>query len=182
MKVDRFDAHGGNNMKIICSTLFLSAIFLNSAGSAMSHPPAKWTIMVYMNGDNDLEPDTGINLNQIAKVGSSAEVNIVVQIARESVANVLRGLVVKRPNPGIYNPILDLKESLHNIDMAVPDTLYDFLKWGAQTYPAEHYAVIIWGHGAGWRKIVVDRSQTVPDQAVPVDERTAANDSPNSDG
>src|SRR6266481_672692 len=43
---------------------------------------AKWTIMVYVAADNDLEPNSIINLMEMAAVGSTLDVNIVVQITR----------------------------------------------------------------------------------------------------
>ncbi|MDO4265047.1 MAG: clostripain-related cysteine peptidase [Eubacteriales bacterium] len=33
--------------------------------------------------------------------------------------------------------------------MGDPDTLYDFLSWGVENYPAEHMGVILWDHGGG---------------------------------
>jgi hypothetical protein len=43
---------------------------------------AKWTVMVYMAANNNLEPDSIINLMEMAAVGSTPDVNIVVQITR----------------------------------------------------------------------------------------------------
>lgn len=35
-------------------------------------------------------------------------------------------------------------------NMGHPDTLADFLKFGAETYPADHEVVILWNHGAAY--------------------------------
>ncbi len=43
---------------------------------------AKWTFMVYVAANNNLEPNSVYNLMEMAAVGSSASVNIVVQITR----------------------------------------------------------------------------------------------------
>jgi hypothetical protein len=40
--------------------------------------------------------------------------------------------------------------SLENVDSGDPNTLYDFMRWGMQAAPADHYAVVIWSHGSGW--------------------------------
>ncbi|MDE2126985.1 MAG: hypothetical protein KGJ62_10380 [Armatimonadetes bacterium] len=40
---------------------------------------AKWTVLIYMNAANDLQPYSLLNMGQIASVGSDANVNIVVQ-------------------------------------------------------------------------------------------------------
>ena len=40
-------------------------------------------------------------------------------------------------------------EELAPRDMGRPDTLTDFIRYGTQSYPAEHYGLICWNHGAG---------------------------------
>jgi hypothetical protein len=47
-------------------------------------------------------------------------------------------------------------EELGEVDMGEPQSLVDFLVWGVQNYPAEHYLVVIGSHGAGWRGIGPD--------------------------
>ncbi len=51
---------------------------------AAAEPPAKWTVMIYMNGDNDLEEFAVGDFLEMAEVGSTSEVNIVVQFDRAS--------------------------------------------------------------------------------------------------
>ncbi len=40
---------------------------------------ARWTILIYMNAANNLQPDSLLNVGQMASVGSDANVNIVLQ-------------------------------------------------------------------------------------------------------
>lgn len=49
-------------------------------------------------------------------------------------------------------------QELGEVDMGDPQALVDFLVWGAQTYPAEHYLVVIGSHGGGWRGIGPDEA------------------------
>src|SRR5271170_114818 len=49
--------------------------------NAVTHP-AKWTILIFMNGDNNLEPDALLNFGQLANVGSNQDVNVIVQFDR----------------------------------------------------------------------------------------------------
>ena len=42
-----------------------------------------------------------------------------------------------------------LMESLPLRSMADPETLSDFIRWSAETCPAEKYALVLWGHGGG---------------------------------
>ena len=43
----------------------------------------------------------------------------------------------------------ELKETLPLQSMADPETLADFIRWGAQTHPAKKYALVLWDHGGG---------------------------------
>ncbi len=46
--------------------------------------------------------------------------------------------------------------SIPAIDMSDPDNLADFLKWGIETYPADHSMVIFWDHGGSHTGYGVD--------------------------
>ena len=51
----------------------------------MASPPAgkkSWTFMVYMAGDNNLDPEGVQDLQEMKKVGSTAEVNVIAQFDR----------------------------------------------------------------------------------------------------
>ena len=42
-----------------------------------------------------------------------------------------------------------LEQSLPLRSMADPETLSDFVRWGAENYPARKYALVLWDHGGG---------------------------------
>ena len=48
----------------------------------MREKKAKWTVMVYMAGDNNLDSAALRDISEMAKVGSSRKVNILVQLDR----------------------------------------------------------------------------------------------------
>lgn len=53
-------------------------------------------------------------------------------------------------NPELYPvPEIRLMEELPLASMSSPETLTDFIRWGTETYPAEKYCLVIWGHGGG---------------------------------
>lgn len=119
---------------------------------------AKWTILVYMNGKNNLEDEMLQNWEEMAEVGSTADVNVVVQMGRVSVAEapnnwkgVKRFLVKKGMQPLAANQLSDLQESGLITDMGSIDCLKDFLNWGKKNYPAQKTMLVIWDHGQGWR-------------------------------
>lgn len=43
----------------------------------------------------------------------------------------------------------ELDETLPLQSMADPETLADFIRWGAEAYPARKYALVLWDHGGG---------------------------------
>ena len=104
---------------------------------------SKWTFMVYMNGDNNLEYYADSDLEEMERVGSSNDVNIIVQLDRYSTS----GCWKYKVNQGS----LEILQTLPELDSGSPDTLRDFANWAMTNFPAQHYALIIWNHGNGWR-------------------------------
>ncbi|GAB4511620.1 MAG: hypothetical protein OHK0046_09960 [Anaerolineae bacterium] len=47
-------------------------------------------------------------------------------------------------------------EELGEVDMGDPQALYDFIVWGVENFPAEHYMIVIGSHGGGWRGLGPD--------------------------
>ena len=119
-------------------------------------PSAKaWTIMVFMNGDNNLEADAITDFHEIAKVGSTSDVNIVVQFDRNGGYAVTspqwkgacRFLVKKGTAPQPSQAL----EKLGDTNMGSANTLAEFIRWATKKYPAKRYMLDIWNHGQGWR-------------------------------
>jgi hypothetical protein len=93
------------------------------------------------------------------KVGSTAQVNVVVQWDRsgnydDSVdwAGCRRYLIQKDTEGGTAI-VSTLIQDMGEVDMGIPQSLTDFIRWGVAKYPASHYAVILWNHGGGWRDL-----------------------------
>ncbi len=118
----------------------------------------KWTFMVYVDGDNNLEPNAVEDLNEMEMVGSTSSVNVVAQIDRIPGYDTSNGdwtgarryYVTKDYDPYTINSTLI--QDLGEVNMGNPQTLIDFVSWAVANYPAEHYALIIWNHGGGFRK------------------------------
>jgi hypothetical protein len=116
----------------------------------------KWTFMVFLNGNNDLESYGILNVNQMEMVGSSPAVDIIVQMSRGGYDSTngawvgcRRMRIIKDSDPNIINsPVV---QDLGVVDMGDWHVLHDFIVWAMTNYPAEHYCLVIWDHGAGWR-------------------------------
>lgn len=118
----------------------------------------EWTILVFMNAANNLEPDSIDDMNEMEQLGSTNDVNIVVQWKRIAGYDSTNGdwkttrryYVVKDSDPETVSSNL-LVDMGSGVDMGSPNTLRDFLQWGVRSFPARKYMVVIWNHGAGWR-------------------------------
>ncbi len=109
-----------------------------------------WTVMVFMNGDNNLEDAAFDDLNEMERVGSSDDVNIVVQADYyDSLANTYRYYITQDSNTQTVSS--SAVSTLSEQDMSDPDVLKDFITWAVTYYPAEHYVLVLWNHGAGWK-------------------------------
>ncbi|HTX70776.1 MAG TPA: clostripain-related cysteine peptidase [Thermoleophilia bacterium] len=118
-------------------------------------PEADWTVLVYMDGDNNLERWVTHDIDkELAAVGSSADVQVVVLADRAKgystadgdwsgtlAFNVAQGM---QATP--QNAVADWGER----DMGSPQTLVDFLAWAHASYPSRHTALFLWDHGWGW--------------------------------
>jgi hypothetical protein len=149
----------GGAMKLVLRSIFLFGLLANSFFS-QSPTPARWTVMVYLNADNNLEEFGIIDFNEMAKVGSTDAVNVIVQMDRigkyittkPQWTQTLRFRVTKGMSAIPKNAFADLGE----VNMGSGESLRDFVKFCQQQYPADHYFLIIWDHGQGWRGINKD--------------------------
>ncbi len=119
-----------------------------------SQPALKeWTLLVFLNGNNNLDTFGYQDMNEMEKVGSTSEVNVVVQWGSLRTKKVTRILVQKDSDSvNVTSPIV---EDLGKVDMGSPTTLVDFVKWAQVRYPAKRYLVDVWNHGGGWHRVRV---------------------------
>ncbi len=126
--------------------------------SFVKKPIKKWTVMVYMNAKNDLEINGLNDVNEMEMVGSSDEVNIVVELGRINGATAVDGdwsgsrrYLIKKDDDisHITSPIL---MEMPKTDMGDWKHLVDFAEWSMEKFPARHYMLVVWNHGSGWIK------------------------------
>lgn len=160
----------------------LQSLFTVSRGVAKA-PKKSWTVMVYLNAANNLEPFGIKDMNEMEKIGSDSNINIVVECAR------FRGKQKVQPNWSyLSNPYMDgspvyylgldnepgtrryyilkdedsmrirsvMMQNVGETDAGRPEPLADFGKWTVENFPADHYALVIWNHGAGWSGVSSD--------------------------
>lgn len=129
----------------------------------------KWTTVVYMGADNDLE---GVALDDLAEMEAAS---LFLEHSGHTVLALLDRSAGYTASSGDWSdtrlflmedglsctqidcPELGLSiESSTELNMASSETLKSLLSFARSSYPAEHYALIIWGHGCGWRGYTID--------------------------
>jgi hypothetical protein len=134
-----------------------------------------WTFMVYINADNNLE-DAGIeDVNEMETVGSTEDVNILVQLDRSSgYSNAdgnwsgARRYRVTQDND--FNHIgSEVLADLGSVDSGDYSTIVDFVAWGEENYPAERYGLVLWDHGWSW---YISPEESVLTKGISDDEET----------
>lgn len=116
---------------------------------------AEWTIMVFLNGDNNLEADGLRDYREMAKVGSTDKVNVIVQFDRNGGHASTNpqwsgGYRFKVQKNVMAKPDTALA-SLGDTNMGSGGTLRSFVEWAMSAYPAKRYMLDVWNHGQGWR-------------------------------
>jgi hypothetical protein len=122
----------------------------------------EWTILVYLDGDNNLEEPALYDMNEMEAAGQNDKVNVLVQIDRiegytdsdDDWADTRRYEIQQDDD---YNRITSpVVEELGEVNMGDPAELTEFLVWGITNYPANRYALVMWDHGAGWIGVAFD--------------------------
>jgi hypothetical protein len=116
---------------------------------------AEWTIMIYLNGDNDLSEEAITDFEEMAKVTYSSKVNVVVQMdlidgddTDASWDETRRFFMRKGLKPTRSCSLPGFNEEAN---MGSLTTLAEFVIWAMKAFPAKRNALIIWDHGDGWR-------------------------------
>jgi hypothetical protein len=122
--------------------------------SYLCTPGQSWTVLLYMVGDNNLEPAAADDLAEMMAVGSGPGFTIAAQLDRspyytsDGFGGIADWTTAKRivVREGYLEEVADLGE----LNMGDPAVLSDFIAWGTTAYPADRYAIVFWDHGGAW--------------------------------
>ncbi|MFA6583150.1 MAG: clostripain-related cysteine peptidase [Elusimicrobiaceae bacterium] len=137
-----------------------------TAPRVTSKPPAEWTVMTYICAKNNLDASALININMMEEVGSTGQVNAVVEIGRmkpgapeNGDANHWTGIrryyIQRDTEPAVIHSPVVMK--LRYRDMGDYNRVADFVLWAKQNYPAKKYMLILWNHGSGWQDPIISK-------------------------
>lgn len=122
----------------------------------------KWTWLVYMAGDNNLQGAGSSDLAEMKRVGSTDDVNVIVQF--DTKANRTTRYRIEKNKLGVL-------QQMPGVDCGDPRVLTSFIQWGIKNFPAQHYLLNVWNHGGGWENLPADYDYDAIRVAKP---RTAA--------
>jgi hypothetical protein len=106
----------------------------------------QWTIMVYLAGDNNLDSAAVTDLEEMKKVGSTPEVDVVAQVDRSGGGHATNRYHLKKGG----TLAADAVESLGETNTGDPEVLGSFIRWAMKNYPAKRFLLTLWNHGSGW--------------------------------
>lgn len=115
--------------------------------SASGETTAEWTLMVYLDGDNNLDPDSVDDIMEMEMVGSTDKVNILVLWDRYNepayLYKVMKGELELLDGMTVDGMPVNGQE----ISMADWRVLEAFVDYGKANLPANHYILDMWDHG-----------------------------------
>jgi len=136
----------------------------NQLTDTISIANAQWTVLAYLDGDNDLESYVVGDCAALADLGSTPSLSIAAQLDRipgydtgyGNWTDCRRYVVTSGNYPWPDNSF----ENLGEVDMSSQAVLESFLLWGAERFKADHYLVILDDHGASFGGCCFDDSSS----------------------
>lgn len=163
-----------------CSILLIfEALHAFDMSALTPKPKAKWTLAVYMNGDNDLEPSitggksfgqklSGDFVTELAALGSSENVHVVALLDRhpryarneDNWVNTRLYYVEKDNHPNNSGTFWVNSTGRDEMNMGDPSSLIWFLQTVKTNFPADRLLLSMWDHNWGWHPDWFQKDET----------------------
>lgn len=111
---------------------------------APSRARKDWNFIVYFAANNNLRQFAIKNIQQMLKIGSTSTMNVIIQFDELGAKEMTRYYLQK----GSATPVYHETNTTASIS-GTRESLYNFLVWTAQNYPANHNCLVLWNHGSG---------------------------------
>lgn len=128
----------------------------------------KWTVMIYMGGDNNLSEEMVWSLKEMKHAGSVKGINVLAQFDPGGLGVPTQRYVMKNCVDG-YGSLQTCREKppkgkrFAETNTGAPGALKDFISWGMREHKADHYMVVLSGHGSGADEDFLLKDQNPPD-------------------
>jgi len=113
---------------------------------ALPQRKKKWTVLVYMDGDNNLSRYSSKDIREMMASGSDGAMNIVVLWDNDPYQDV-QGAANRHGYYYVEHGGVTLLKDTGEVNMGEPATARDFIAYAVKNFPAEHYLWIWWNHG-----------------------------------
>ncbi|HPC42601.1 MAG TPA: clostripain-related cysteine peptidase [Spirochaetota bacterium] len=113
---------------------------------ALPQQKKKWTVLVYMDGDNNLSRYSSKDIKEMMASGSDGAMNIVVLWDNDPSQDV-QGTAERHGYYYVERGGVTLIRDTGEVNMGDPRTARDFIAHAVKNFPAEHYLWIWWNHG-----------------------------------
>ena len=116
-----------------------------------------WSIRVYMGGDNDLDGYAMRDLLEMQQAPGVDTLDVLVQVdrKRQYIPSTEKWEEGRRFRIRACSDDATLCAEelgrLGEINTGDPDTLIDFINWSASIHQGTYSALVLWGHGSGWK-------------------------------
>jgi len=165
----------------ITTSIVLAIAVASTSGAAHGYTRngdsvAEWTIMVYMDGDNDLEMNIVDDFAEMAAIGST---NRIAVVALADTMTLTKGTHWYCVDEG--DVPIDVETGTHTCDceefaggcpgelnMGDGATLEYFMSTAAANAPADNYMLVLWDHGASWYGVCEDWTSVLTDGSYDV--------------
>lgn len=140
--------------------LCLASVPSQSSVQASGQDETTWTFMVYMAADSEPALPWEEDLNEMEAASLAEWIDVVVLADPPGDGDSVLLEIVGDDGPDIVSPEIDDSGEVvpvaGEVDMSSPYTLIDFVAFTAGVYPADRYALVLWGHGGGWYGMCAD--------------------------
>lgn len=101
------------------------------------------TVLVYIAGDNSLAPYVHLDIEEMQKIGSNENVNILAYVSSaDDSGKWTRALVINKGQT--FQDGADMDK-----DSGKAQTAIDALSWAHTKFPSDNFVVVFWNHGSG---------------------------------
>lgn len=128
--------------KLQVALSLLCCIIGSSALAAAAKKP--WTVLVYIAADNSLSSFAPLDLAEMQKVGSNANVNVLAYYSSK-----LPGKQKNSAKLFINKGSITTLSTIANVDSGSEKAFQDAISWACTDYPSDKLMIIMWDHGYG---------------------------------
>ena len=146
----------GSIHALVCLAMVAGLVLLLAGPVSAAHAaPKAWTVMVYIDGDNNLEDYVVKDIEtELSALGSNASVNVVCIADRGPGYDKSRGdwqtTKLYYCTQGMLADAASAVADWGERNMGDKQTLIDFVSWAKTNYPATNYMLAFWDHGYMW--------------------------------